>query len=152
MNYTNKDISAVYDRDNVCIFAVLKHATSNVGFIVANCHLLFNINRGDVKIGQTYQIVETLNRLSELYSSSFDKLNFILCGDFNAIPNSGVYKLITDGLLDCTKIDKRKISNQKQGDLNYIDPAKLKGTLLNYGTCKYLEEKNSDFNVRFNIY
>jgi hypothetical protein len=144
MNYTIKDLSPVYDRDNVAIFAVLNHIATGIGFIVGNCHLLFNINRGDVKLGQAYQIVQTLNNLSKLYACCFDKLNIVLCGDFNAIPNSGIYKLITEGVLDCSKIDKRRISNQKQGDLAYIDPAKLKGTLLNYSTCKYLEEKNCD--------
>ena len=110
MNKSTKDISTVYDRDNICVFSVLKYLDdSNVCLIVANCHLLFNNNRGDVKLAQAYQIVNTLNLLQAEYSKTFSKVNLILCGDFNSIPNSGVYKLITEGVLNCTEIDRRKV-------------------------------------------
>jgi mRNA deadenylase 3'-5' endonuclease subunit Ccr4 len=110
MNKSNKDISEIYDRDNVALFAILKHKLKeDVCFIVVSTHLLFNTNRGDVKLGQTYQIIKTLELLKSKYKSQFSKISLIFSGDFNAIPNSGIYKFITKGSLDCSDIDRRKV-------------------------------------------
>jgi len=35
--------------------------------IVANTHLLFNQNRGDIKIGQIYQIKNLIAKLTKIY-------------------------------------------------------------------------------------
>jgi mRNA deadenylase 3'-5' endonuclease subunit Ccr4 len=110
MNLNNKNISDIYDRDNVCLFAVLKYkADPSLCLIVASTHILFNNRRGDVKLGQVYQIINTFEVLKNYYQSFFQKGNLILCGDFNSAPNSGVYKMITTGSLDCSKLDKRKV-------------------------------------------
>ena len=62
--------SKVYNKDNVCVFAVLKHKKfSNMIFIVANTHVLFNINRGDTKIAQVMQIMNALSKLEEKFSN-----------------------------------------------------------------------------------
>jgi len=64
MNNEGKDISPIYDRDNIALFCVLKSViNSNLCFIIANTHLLFNVNRGDIKLGQIYQILNGLNKL-----------------------------------------------------------------------------------------
>lgn len=68
MNRGTKDISQVYDRDNVCLFGVLRYIPNKtIGFIVASGHLLFNNNRGDVKLGQTIQIMNAVNQLKTFY-------------------------------------------------------------------------------------
>ena len=145
----NKNISEIYNRDNVCIFAVLKYlARPEICFIVASCHLLFNTNRGDVKLGQVYQISSTLENLKNIYSNNFQKVNLILCGDFNSMPNSGIYKYLTEGTLDCKKIEKKKISGQGQGSLAYLKPNKLKSSLLQSVCIKFDEtKKNNSTNV-----
>ena len=38
-------------------------------FIVANTHVLFNINRGDTKIAQVMQIMNALSKLEEKFSN-----------------------------------------------------------------------------------
>lgn len=73
----------------------------------------------------------------------FKSINFILCGDFNSVPNSGIYKMITTGELNCYKLERRAISNQLNGNISYIIPKKLKPTLLNLVTAKYDENKPS---------
>lgn len=73
----------------------------------------------------------------------------ILSGDLNSAPNSGVYKLITEGSLDCNKIDRKKvrqffnlqISGQELGNLNYLNPKKLKSNLISQSTKKFNEAK-----------
>lgn len=76
----------------------------------------------------------------------------IFCGDFNAVPNSGVYKLVTEGALDCSNIDRRRISGQSQGNLINVNPRQLKSTVLKYVTSKYLEKYNQNDNVKLFIY
>ena len=111
MNITPQNISEVYDRDNICLFAVLQYlAYPEMCFIVTNTHLLFNNNRGDIKLGQVYQLINSLNLLKNYYSQHYSKVNLIFCGDLNSVPNSGVYKMITEGKVDCSKIDRRKVT------------------------------------------
>lgn len=49
------------------------------------------------------------NILIKFLGSLFKNFSFMLCGDFNSIPNSAVYKYITDGELNCSTLDKRKV-------------------------------------------
>lgn len=72
MNNSSKDISQIYDRDNICLFAVLSYiAIPNICFIIANYHLLFNNNRGDIKLGQMYQTISTLQTLKYTYCINY---------------------------------------------------------------------------------
>jgi mRNA deadenylase 3'-5' endonuclease subunit Ccr4 len=111
MNSKDKNISQIYDRDNICIIAALKYTLHPKNcFLIANSHLLFNNNRGDIKLAQTYQILQTLKQLKQNFNNlGYEYVNLILCGDFNSVPNSGVYKLITEGSVDCTNLDRRKV-------------------------------------------
>jgi hypothetical protein len=71
MNISNKNLSSIYDRDNISIFAVLKYTIKpDFCFIVANAHLLFNNNRGDIKLAQSYQILNSMKVLREFYKNS----------------------------------------------------------------------------------
>lgn len=47
--------------------------------------------------------------------------------------------MITEGALNCYKLEKKAISNQLNGNINYIDPHRLKTKLLNLVTSKYDE-------------
>jgi hypothetical protein len=69
MNKDGKDISFIYDRDNIALFCVLKCITNHdTCFIISNAHLLYNVKRGDIKLGQTYQLAESLAKLKAFYS------------------------------------------------------------------------------------
>jgi hypothetical protein len=145
--------SRIYNKDNVCVFAILKSKNiANHLLIIATTHILFNMNRGDIKIAQVKQILSALSKLEEKYSKCSIKLettykvSTVLTGDFNSIPNSGVYKLITEGNLNCTNLDIKKISGQSAGMLHHFD---LENNLkefkknLNYRlTHKFDENKN----------
>ncbi len=110
MNQTSKDISDVYNRDNIALFAVLQYiAKPEICFIVTNTHILFNNNRGDVKLAQVYQVINSLNIFKNYYNQKYKKVNLILSGDMNSVPNSGVYKMITEGSVDCSSLDRRKV-------------------------------------------
>jgi protein angel len=62
--------SRLYNKDNVSVFAILKYKNiENQLLIVATTHILFNMNRGDIKIAQVKQILSALSKLEEKYSN-----------------------------------------------------------------------------------
>jgi mRNA deadenylase 3'-5' endonuclease subunit Ccr4 len=105
-----KDKSIIYEKDNICLFGIFSFKKDpSTCFIIANTHLLFNEKRGDIKLAQAYQILRSIHILKEHFSERFKHVNLMLCGDFNSAPNSGIYKLITEGKVDCTTLDKKKV-------------------------------------------
>jgi hypothetical protein len=62
----------IYSRDNVAVFAILKLISNpKKVFIVCNAHLLFNQNRGDIKLGQITQIMKMFNVLNSVYGKYY---------------------------------------------------------------------------------
>lgn len=69
MNKHPKNISMIYDRDNIAVFVILRLLSDpKCCFIVANAHLLYNNKRGDIKLAQAYQIASSLSKLKSHYS------------------------------------------------------------------------------------
>ena len=87
------------DRDNIAIVA--KFAFCDYEFCVGNTHILFNPNRGDVKLGQVKCLVEEIEHMSNK-----GELPVIMCGDFNSTPNSSIVEFIKTGSLDLTVSNK----------------------------------------------
>jgi len=58
----------VFNKDNICIIGLFSmNGKPNTMVMVANTHLLFNNNRGDIKIAQIYQIKNAMAKLSKIY-------------------------------------------------------------------------------------
>jgi len=133
IEFNSNTKSFIYDRDNVCLFTLLRlKSDRNILFIVANTHILFNLNRGDIKIAQVYQILNTIAYLKNIYSNDknvnndnnrkdnfndisidnkYTKIISFLCGDFNAIPSSPLYNLITTGeISNCKKLNIKRVN------------------------------------------
>lgn len=66
---------------------------------VANTHLLFNPKRGDVKLTQLAILLAEVDSVVQMCKSKGEPCNLIMCGDFNAIPEMPLYKLVTTGQL-----------------------------------------------------
>ena len=100
--------SELLDRDNVGIALLLQPVLpsgSSEGPIkapscicVANTHLLFNPRRGDVKLAQLAILLAEIARLSRLPDGSSNPA--VVCGDFNSVPWSPLYCLLTQGSLE----------------------------------------------------
>ncbi|CAN1188246.1 Carbon catabolite repressor protein 4 homolog 5 [Linum perenne] len=112
-------------RDNVaqlCILKINDHqsetdteiqipeisARKNRSFVVANIHVLFNPNRGDIKLGQVRLLLQKAYQLSEEWGS----IPVIIGGDLNSIPESAMYQFLSSSELDILEHDRRKISGQ----------------------------------------
>ncbi|GLU18214.1 hypothetical protein SLE2022_345270 [Rubroshorea leprosula] len=93
-------------RDNVAQLCVLKmnqnqiqskstqesetKSTKNRSLLVGNIHVLFNPNRGDIKLGQIRLFLEKAHKLSQEWGG----IPVILAGDLNSIPQSAMYQFL----------------------------------------------------------
>ncbi|RWR74972.1 carbon catabolite repressor protein 4 3 [Cinnamomum micranthum f. kanehirae] len=78
--------------------------------LVGNIHVLFNPNRGDIKLGQIRLLLQKAHALSEKWGS----IPVVLAGDFNSTPQSAIYKFLSSSELNLTMHDKRQLSGQNQ--------------------------------------
>ena len=101
------------NKDNVCLIVVLQmlpEQENNI-LIVANTHLLYNDNRGQIKITQIYLALQACSLLAEKYNRL--NVNIIYTGDFNSIPQSGIYEFIRTGWFDFRDLRANCLSGQR---------------------------------------
>ncbi|XP_042002203.1 carbon catabolite repressor protein 4 homolog 6-like [Salvia splendens] len=122
-------------RDNVaqiCVFESLSGSGISSGastlptssassnrVVVCNIHVLFNPNRGDIKLGQIRVLLERANAVSKLWNDA----PIVICGDFNCTPKSPMYNFIKDKELDLSKVARDKVSGQVSAEINRPAPA-----------------------------
>ncbi|XP_031134567.1 protein angel homolog 1 isoform X1 [Sander lucioperca] len=80
---------------------------------VANTHLLFNPSRGDVKLAQLAIMLAEIDSVVKSCKAKGKHCNLILCGDFNSVPHTPLYKLITTGELYFQGLPAWMISGQE---------------------------------------
>ncbi|CAK8570037.1 unnamed protein product [Lathyrus sativus] len=105
-------------RDNVAQICVLEFINQNGSLppsltgsrkvVVCNIHVLYNPNRGDIKLGQVRVLLDKAQAVSQLWNNS----PIIICGDFNCTPKSPLYNFIAEQKLDLSGIDRNRISGQ----------------------------------------
>lgn len=156
INKNEKNISEVFNRDNIGIIGVLKLIEiPNIIILFASSHLIFNVRRGDIKLGQIYQLTNVLEELRKKYEDELKNKVYIIFGtDLNSIPRSGTYKLLTTGQLNCNQLNKFNLSGQDLDNLQYVDPpTKIRNYFFRNITPvfsekpKVIKNKNS-FNVQ----
>ena len=91
------------NKQNVALFTLLKCKQAGHLFLVVNCHILFNKNRGDTKLVQILFIMKAIRHIIELYSSprspENENIYIVWAGDFNTAPCSPLYNFIKQGSL-----------------------------------------------------
>ncbi|XP_033844709.1 protein angel homolog 1-like [Periophthalmus magnuspinnatus] len=113
------------DRHNVAIIVLLrpivvqgsKIKAQGPPLCVANTHLLFNPRRGDIKLAQLAILLAEMDKVVQSCKRKGEDCNIILCGDFNSIPHTPLYQLITKGELYFQGLPAWMISGQE--DLSY---------------------------------
>jgi mRNA deadenylase 3'-5' endonuclease subunit Ccr4 len=58
----------ILNKQNVALFTLLKCKKTGHLYLVVNCHLLFNKNKGDIKFVQVLLIMKGIHKIFELYS------------------------------------------------------------------------------------
>ncbi|CAI9567247.1 unnamed protein product [Staurois parvus] len=110
----------VLNRDNVGLVLLLRPVLSEEAseglsppsLCVANTHLLYNPRRGDIKLAQLALLLAEVDKLSS--TTEGQRCPIILCGDLNATPNSPLYQLLHNGVLNCRGLPAWKVSGQDQ--------------------------------------
>lgn len=120
--YTRRFDCSILDRFNIALIARLAFQNSSdprSEFIVATTHLLYNPRRQDVKLAQTQVLLAELDRVSFIGLNELtgkpSYLPTIVTGDFNMVPESAVYRLLTQGFLQYSDLASKSLSNALYG-------------------------------------
>eukprot|EP00252_Welwitschia_mirabilis_P017265 TRINITY_DN38278_c0_g1_i1.p1 TRINITY_DN38278_c0_g1~~TRINITY_DN38278_c0_g1_i1.p1 ORF type:complete len:457 (-),score=72.16 TRINITY_DN38278_c0_g1_i1:149-1519(-) len=132
-----------YDlRNNVaqiCVFEVNKNPQAK-RVVIANTHLLFNPKRGDIKLGQVRILLNEVHFLSRKWGD----VPVVISGDFNATPQSALYKFLANSTLNLQKHNREAISGQMENHrhFQYYPRSWSREELQNAtgkDTCKHLQ-------------
>lgn len=77
--------------------------------LIGNIHVLYNPNRGDVKLGQ----IRTLSSKAHILSKKWGNVPVILAGDYNSTPQSAIYEFLSSSELKITLHDRKELSGQR---------------------------------------
>ncbi|KAM9564874.1 protein angel homolog 2 [Guaruba guarouba] len=103
------------DRDNVGLVLLLQprfHCKTNAAICIANTHLLYNPRRGDIKLTQLAILLAEIASVAAQKDGTFCPI--IICGDFNSVPGSPLYRFIKEGKLNYEGLAIGKVSGQEQ--------------------------------------
>ncbi|KAJ7341091.1 hypothetical protein JRQ81_004813 [Phrynocephalus forsythii] len=103
------------DRDNVGLVLLLQPRFScqaATAICVANTHLLYNPRRGDIKLTQLAMLLAEITNVAIREDGLFCPL--VICGDFNSVPHSPLYKFLMEGKLNYEGLAIGKVSGQEQ--------------------------------------
>ncbi|KAM6367169.1 protein angel homolog 2 isoform 2-T3 [Alca torda] len=103
------------DRDNVGLVLLLQpkfHCTTNAAICIANTHLLYNPRRGDIKLTQLAMLLAEIASVAPQKDGTFCPI--VICGDFNSVPGSPLYRFIKEGKLNYEGLAIGKVSGQEQ--------------------------------------
>ncbi len=90
----HKDMyNRVMTRDNISLIVRLEHREARQDVIVGNVHVHWDPTFCDVKLVQAVLLLEELEKITR----GHPKAALLLCGDFNSLPDSGVYNLLESG-------------------------------------------------------
>ncbi|XP_059640692.1 carbon catabolite repressor protein 4 homolog 5 isoform X2 [Cornus florida] len=109
-------------RDNVAQLCVLKMAHDQLdssdlrkskvlpsrSLLVGNTHVLYNPNRGEIKLGQIRLLLEKAHKLSQEWGN----IPVVIAGDLNSLPQSAIYQFLASSELDVLRHERRNISGQ----------------------------------------
>lgn len=107
-------INRLIGRDNLCLIVLLE--TKNINndeinqIIVANAHLFWNPEYPDVKLYQSCIMIKEIQKMKDKYPNAA----IIILGDFNSTPESSVYQLMKEGIIQ----DDYEFLNYEYGDFS----------------------------------
>jgi hypothetical protein len=79
-------------------------------FLIANTHILFSTNRGDIKLGQANMLLLALQELNFKYSARYKRIDIIICMDFNTGSAGELYNFLANGKADTIGQRRKDIS------------------------------------------
>lgn len=89
-------LNRVMTKDNIAVAALLESRLTGRRLFVANAHIHWDPTFKDVKVVQTAMLTERIHRILEEVAPQAP-VPLVICGDFNSLPDSGVYEFLNTG-------------------------------------------------------
>lgn len=120
---TEDMFNRVMTKDQIASIALLEHRLSGGRVIVANVHMYWDHEYRDVKLVQAAILMDEIESVGKRFArlparlslgpgytkapaySDGNRIPTLICGDFNSIPNSGVYEYLVNGRLPADHSD-----------------------------------------------
>ncbi|CAH1369665.1 unnamed protein product [Tenebrio molitor] len=104
---TNQELSArILNRSTVLQVNILESLDRNEVLVVGNTHLYFHPDADHIRLLQGAAIIRYLEHIMDRFRNEFGKrLSLVLCGDFNSVPECGIYQLYTTGSVPEDHVD-----------------------------------------------
>ena len=109
-NYFKKYNPTLFNKENVASIVLLQSYETSFYYLIVCTHLLFNNNRGDIKLGQIYQLIKAILLIKNYYKNI--SITTILGADLNSSYNSAIYEFITKKELNVEFLIKYNLSGQ----------------------------------------
>lgn len=132
---TNEQLATrICDRSTTLQTCLLKIKETNQYILVANTHLYFHPDADHIRLLQMgFSIIYVEHLIKEAIKdfkiSSTQDIGLIFCGDFNSVPECGIYKLMTEQFVDKSFVDWR--SNAEEA----VENVELSQTLKMSSAC-----------------
>ncbi|KAF9446344.1 hypothetical protein P691DRAFT_804344 [Macrolepiota fuliginosa MF-IS2] len=122
---TDDMFNRVLGKDHIAVICLMEDKQTGTRFIIANAHIHWDPAYRDVKLVQVALLVEEIEKIANNFAklpprppqkpqdgeenlppprpppaySDGTKIPLVICGDFNSVPQSGVYEFLTNGTL-----------------------------------------------------
>ncbi|XP_067642263.1 2',5'-phosphodiesterase 12 isoform X2 [Eurosta solidaginis] len=126
-----KLVERICDRSTTLQILVLKCRSNDRYLLMANTHLYFHPDADHIRL---LQIGFAMLYVDHIYQETMLKLNLtnkgelslIFCGDFNSVPECGIYKLMTEGSVGEDFIDWISNDQEKVQNVSLTQPFRMK--------------------------
>ncbi|XP_017050590.2 2',5'-phosphodiesterase 12 [Drosophila ficusphila] len=120
----------ICDRSTTLQTCLLKIKGTDNYVLVANTHLYFHPDADHIRLlqmGFSILFVEELisKAVKDFNISSPQNIGLVFCGDFNSVPECGIYKLMTEQLAEKNLEDWRSNSEEAVSNVELTQPFKM---------------------------
>ncbi|TPX34773.1 hypothetical protein SeMB42_g07276 [Synchytrium endobioticum] len=115
---TEDILNRVMIKDNIAVITLLELKETGSRVLVTNAHLHWDPTYRDVKLVQTAMLMDELQRVVNIYAalpsrhpghqqlaSNPSRMPVVIAGDFNSLPNSGVYEFLSSAHVSQGHVD-----------------------------------------------
>ena len=104
-----KLVERIVDRSTTLQVVILKSKDVNKFVVIANTHLYFHPDADHIRLLQigfsTIYVHNLIEKFKKERNLKDENIGLIFAGDFNSVPECGIYKLLTEKLVDDQFID-----------------------------------------------
>ncbi|KAK0462617.1 Endonuclease/exonuclease/phosphatase [Desarmillaria tabescens] len=117
---TDDMFNRVLGKDHIAVVCLLEDKQTGTRYVIANAHIHWDPAYRDVKLVQVALLVEEIEKVASAFArypppagmatkyTDGSKIPVIICGDFNSVPESGVYEFLQNGVLSADHQDFMK--------------------------------------------